>query len=92
MTPTEIAKLQQENAILKQALQSSIDYHHHIGNDDCPYSVNQILVTLYKIAEKGLKDADEVKVQPVLNPVDTNGLFEAIGVICKDYNDKINKK
>ena len=89
MTTTEIAKLQQENAILKQALQSSIDYHHHIGNDDCPYSINQILVTLYKIAKNGLQDAEKVNELPVPTPLIADDLLGAIKTICEDYNKTI---
>ena len=32
-----------------------VDYHNFIGNQDCPLSVNEILVHLHKMAEDGLK-------------------------------------
>jgi hypothetical protein len=57
---SELEVLKEQNAILREALQSQIDYHHHIGNEDCPYSTNQVLVTLYKKAKNGLKEANDV--------------------------------
>ena len=50
----EIQKLQAEVNRLKAVLQSQIDYHHHIGNSDCPYDTNTILNHLYKTAKDGL--------------------------------------
>ena len=41
--------LEEENIVLKKALQDLIDFHHHIGNEDCPYNRNYILVTMYNI-------------------------------------------
>jgi hypothetical protein len=52
----ELEKLKTENAKLRLILQDQIDYHHHIGNDDCPYSTNQILCHLYDSAQNGLKE------------------------------------
>lgn len=84
--------LQEENAILRKALQDTIDFHHHIGNDDCTYTQNHIMVTLYKTAQKGLADADNVNKVVAINPLDTSGLFDNINTICQDYNSKINKQ
>ena len=57
-TMSEVQKLQVEVDRLKAVLQAQIDYHHHIGNSDCPYSTNTILVHLYKSAENGLKGSE----------------------------------
>lgn len=46
--------LKQQNKLMLDALNDSIDFHHHIGNEDCPYTNNYIFTTLYKIAQKGL--------------------------------------
>lgn len=57
---SDLEKLQVENTKLKQVLQDQLDYHHHIGNDDCPYSVNQILCYLYDLANKGLHEMQKI--------------------------------
>ena len=54
-TETEILKAQ--NKILETALIDLIDYHHHIGNRDCPLSLNEIHNKLYSIAANGLKES-----------------------------------
>ena len=92
MTTREMLNLQEENAILRKALQDTIDFHHLIGNRDCPFTTNQIMVTLYKTAERGLADADNVKKVVAINPLDTSGLFDNINTICQDYNSKIKKQ
>ena len=53
--------LQEENIVLKKALQDLIDFHHHIGNEDCPYNRNYILITMYNIAEKALNNVYLIK-------------------------------
>lgn len=53
---TTIEILEQQNQILINALQSQIDYHHHIGNEDCPYTTNQVLNQLYKLVVDGLAE------------------------------------
>lgn len=47
--------IEEEYWKLKQVLQEMIDYHHYIGNDDCPVTVNESLTHLYKMAEDNLK-------------------------------------
>lgn len=51
-----LKELEIENQRLVKIFEEMIDYHHHIGNDDCPYSTNTILVHLYKLAEEGLEN------------------------------------
>jgi hypothetical protein len=51
---TEIEILKAENSMLKQALQDQVDYHHFIGNDDCPITVNESFIHLYKNAKDAL--------------------------------------
>ena len=51
---TELEILTQENEMLKQALQDAVDYHHFIGNDDCPITVNESFTYLYKNAKDAL--------------------------------------
>jgi hypothetical protein len=92
MTTREMLNLQEENAILRKALEDTINFHHLIGNDDCPFTTNQIMVTLYKTAERGLADADNVNKVVAINPLDTSGLFDNIKNICQDYNSKITKQ
>jgi hypothetical protein len=92
MTTREMLNLQEENAILRKALQDTINFHHLIGNDDCPYTHNHIMVTLYRTATKGLADADNVNKVVAINPIDLNGLFNDIKTICQDYNSKITKQ
>ena len=53
---SELENLKAENEKLKQVLQEQINYHHHIGNEDCPYSTNQILCHLYESAANALKE------------------------------------
>ena len=47
-------KLKAENELLKQALQNAVDYHHFIGNDDCPITVTESFIYLYKNAKDAL--------------------------------------
>ena len=49
-------KLKRDNQILKQALSDQIDYHHFVGNDDCPIKNNEKFVTLYNLASDALKN------------------------------------
>lgn len=46
--------LEEENALLKLALQKQIDYHHVIGNRDVNVSNADALRELYKIAKDTL--------------------------------------
>jgi hypothetical protein len=52
---SEVERLKSENEILKQALQDQIDYHHFIGNEDCPISINESFSYLYNNAKEALK-------------------------------------
>jgi hypothetical protein len=52
---SEVERLKSENALLKTALQDQIDYHHFIGNEDCPISINESLIYLYNNAKEALK-------------------------------------
>jgi hypothetical protein len=52
LTENEILKA--ENAMLKQALQDAIDYHHFIGNRECTITVNESFIYLYKNAKDAL--------------------------------------
>ncbi len=51
----ENLELQQKVESLRQTLNDMIDYHHFIGNEDCPVTHNEVLVTLYKMAQAGLR-------------------------------------
>jgi hypothetical protein len=50
----EAEKLKAENEKLKQALQDQVDYHHFIGNSDCPITANEAFIYLYKNAKTAL--------------------------------------
>jgi len=43
-----------EIARLKQVLQDQIDYHHYIGNSDCPVTANEAFIHLYNSAKTAL--------------------------------------
>jgi hypothetical protein len=49
-----IQSLIDENERLKQAFQDQIDYHHFIGNRDCPITANEAFIHLYKSAQSAL--------------------------------------
>lgn len=51
---SEAEKLKTENELLKQALQDAVDYHHFIGNRDCPITVTESFIYLYKNAKDAL--------------------------------------
>ena len=51
---TELEILKAENQTLKQALQDAVDFHHFIGNDDCPITVTESFIYLYKNAKDAL--------------------------------------
>jgi hypothetical protein len=50
----ELEQLRKENEMLKQAFQDQIDYHHFIGNSDCPITVNESFTHLYNSAQTAL--------------------------------------
>ena len=50
-----IQGLTAENQRLKQVLQDQIDYHHFIGNRDCPITSNEAFNHLYNSAKTALK-------------------------------------
>ena len=50
----ELEQLRKENEMLKQAFQDQIDYHHFIGNSDCPITVNESFIHLYNSAQTAL--------------------------------------
>ncbi len=51
----KIEGLKYENYLLRRALQDQIDYHHFIGNEDCPITINESLIYLYNNAKEALK-------------------------------------
>jgi hypothetical protein len=51
---SEAEKLKAENELLKQALQDAVDYHHFIGNRDCPITRTESFIYLYKNAKDAL--------------------------------------
>jgi hypothetical protein len=51
---SELEILKVENQMLKKALQDQVDYHHFIGNDDCPITVTESFIYLYKNAKDAL--------------------------------------
>ncbi len=63
MQKTELEIVREQNEIMATALRDLIDYHHHIGNSDCSYTNNQIHTTLYKLANNGLNDANNVSIE-----------------------------
>jgi hypothetical protein len=50
-----IEGLRAENQRLKQVLQDQIDYHHFIGNRDCPITANEAFIHLYNSAKTALE-------------------------------------
>ena len=90
---TEIEILKEQNEILKTALQDIVDYHHHIGNSDCPYTINQIHTTLYKLATNGLSDAKDVCESEYVAPIfgfTSEQLLADIKIITDDYKHNLN--
>jgi hypothetical protein len=51
---TELEILKSENEMLKQVLREQVDYHHFIGNSDCPITVNESFIHLYNSAKTAL--------------------------------------
>lgn len=95
MKKSEIEILKEQNEILKTALQDIVDYHHHIGNSDCPYTITQIHNNLYKLATNGLKDSEEhcVNENEYVEPIfgfTSAQLLADFNIITSDYNKKLN--
>ena len=91
MKKTELEIVREQNEIMATALRDLIDYHHHIGNSDCPYTNNQKQTTLYKLATNGLNDANNVsihKTEPLIM-FTSEQLLADIRSICDDYNSTL---
>jgi hypothetical protein len=95
MKKTELEIVREQNEIMATALRDLIDYHHHIGNSDCPYTRNEIQITLYNLANNGLNDANNVSiekneyVEPIFGFTSAQ-LLADFTIITTDYNNKLN--
>lgn len=56
MKKTELEILTEQNEIMATALKDLIDYHHLIGNRDCPFTTNEIHILIEKILNQNQDD------------------------------------
>lgn len=84
---SKIEILEEQNSILRDALQNIIDFQKSAGNCDIKMAHYQYYMKIYKCASDGIKTAENVQIEDLKRFFST-GIFASVNLICEEYKNK----
>lgn len=83
---SKIEILEEQNSILRDALQNILDFQQLAGNCDIKMSHYHYYMRIYKSASEGIKKADNVQIED-LKRFFSSGIFASVNLICEEYKN-----